>query len=170
MSFYKKTTKKLLGIMLVVFSSLLAQDTTTIHEPLRYSSVGFQASFVSGIGVSYGLNEMGKYRFRITGGIITDGDKTHYSYGTDYQFELTRTGRFRVFLGPGFGVSGTNVKGSSSSSARPRLGLGTGVESPFTGTSVFENISGGATVYYPTYFFVSKEISFAGALFISYNF
>ena len=160
----------IIGVVIFISLPFLAQDSNAVNIPHRYSSIGFQASFVSGIGISYGLNETGKYRFRITGGIITNGDKTHYSYGADYQFELTRFNRFRVFTGPGFGVHGTAIKGNNSTSARPRLGLGTGIEAPITGTAIFENISGGATVYYPTYFFFSKEISFAGGIFISYNF
>jgi hypothetical protein len=158
------------GVVVLFVSVAQAQDSLSVKKPLQFTSIGFQASFVSGIGVSYGLNELGKYRFRVTGGIITAGNKTHYSFGLDYQFELTKENKFRVFIGPGFGSSGTSVSGNSESSARPRLGLGIGAEAPVTGTSVLDNISGGVTVYYPTYFFVSKEVSFAGGVFISYNF
>lgn len=163
-------TRTVCFIILFIFSTANAQDSLDAKQKTQFSSIGFQASFVSGIGISFGLNELEKYRFRATAGIITSGDKTHYSFGLDYQFVLTKNDRFRVFIGPGFGSSGTSVRGSSESSARPRFGLGIGAEAPVTGTSVLDNISGGATVYYPTYFIVSGEISFAGGVFISYNF
>lgn len=142
-----------------------AQDSVSIQQPLTYNSVGFQASFVSGIGISYGMNETGKYRARATFGILTNGDKTYSSFGVDYQVELTKRTDFRVFIGPGFGM-----RSISTENTHTTLGLGTGIEAPITGQTPYQNISGGVTVYYPTYFFLSKNISFAGGVFISYNF
>lgn len=154
-----------LGFLIVMAQSSPAQDSVGTSVPVRYSSIGFQASFVSGIGISFGLNESGKYRARATFGILTNDSKTYSSFGIDYQFELTKRQDFRVFIGPGFGT-----RSISTESSHTTLGLGTGIEAPVTGNSVFQNVTGGVTVYYPTYFFLSKNISFAGAVFISYNF
>lgn len=153
------------SILLFYSTTTYAQDSLAVTQSVRYSTVGFQASFVSGIGISFGLNETGKYRARATFGILTSDNKTYSSFGVDYQVELTKRQDFRVFIGPGFGV-----RSISTESSHTTLGLGTGVESPVTGNSVYQNVTGGVTVYYPTYFFLSKNISFAGAVFISYNF
>lgn len=149
--------------LFIFSSSLFAQDSSATRT--KYSSLGFQVSFVSGIGISYGMNQTGKYRTRFTGGILTSSGVTYFSFGADYHFELTKTPSFRVFIGPSAGSSG-----DSQSQPRPRIALGTGIEHPLLGSSVIDNISAGAIVYYPTYFFQSGEVSFAGGIFISYNF
>ena len=154
----------ILFLLVLCFHHSSAQDSTTTHAQ-RYSSIGFQCSFVSGIGISYGVNEAGKYRVRVTGGIITSGDKAYYSFGADYHFELTNNSKFKVFIGPSIGTIGT-----STDAPTPRLGLATGVENPLTGNTIYQNISAGLIVYYPTYFFQSSDISFAGGFFIAYNF
>lgn len=160
--------KKFIFVIALWFSlppGSYAQDVQNNEPSKQYSSVGFQASFVSGIGISYGFNESGKYRVRGTFGILTSSGKTYSSMGADYQIELTKREDFRVFIGPGIGVR--SISGEDS---HTMVGLGTGVEAPITGRTVFENITAGVAVYYPTYFFLSKDISFAGSVFISYNF
>ncbi|MEW5797803.1 MAG: hypothetical protein AB1728_02245 [Bacteroidota bacterium] len=155
-----------LAVLIFLYSTIIhAQDTLTVLQSVRYSTIGFQASFVSGIGISFGINETGKYRARATFGVLTNDSKTYSSFGVDYQFELTKRQDFRVFIGPGFGVRSISTEDSHTA-----LGLGTGVEAPATGNSIYQNVTGGVTIYYPTFFFLSKNISFAGAIFISYNF
>lgn len=159
---------KLLLVIVVILSNyftIYAQDSVTVVRQSHYSTIGFQASFVSGIGISFGLNEAGKYRARATFGILTSDSKTYSSFGADYQIELTKRQDFRVFIGPGFGVRSISTENSHTT-----LGLGTGVEAPVTGNSIYQNVTGGVIVYYPTYFFLSRNISFAGGIFISYNF
>ena len=152
-------------LILLLSSSASAQDSLASAQPRRYTSIGFQASFVSGIGISVGDNEDGKYRFRVTGGFLTDNQISYYSFGLEYGIDLTRNKPYRVFIGPAFGI-----RGESDSDTHTMLGLGTGFETSATGNLVFENVSVGAEVYYPTYNFLSQSIWFAGGVFISYNF
>jgi hypothetical protein len=155
----------LLFLILLLTSSAQAQDSLASPQSRKYTSIGFQASFVSGIGISIGYNEDGKYRFRATGGILADNQISYYSLGVEYGFELTKNKQYRVFIGPAFGI-----RGESDSDNHTMLGLGTGFESSTTGTIIFENISVGAEVYYPTYNFLSQSVWFAGGVFIAYNF
>lgn len=156
------------SILLIAFLSqaLQAQDSLTTKQPLEYSTVGFQISQVSGIGISYGRNLENSYRFRFTGGVLSGGSNTvYFSFGTDYEYELTKNKPFRVFIGPAIGVWGV-----SNEPAHINAALGTGMEAPITGTTIFENVSVGAEVYYPTFYFLGGTIGVAGGLFISYNF
>ena len=159
------STLKFLPFFILLFSSSQAQDSSGTAKPTKYTSIGFQASFVSGIGLSVGYNEEGKYRFRATGGFLTDNQTSYYSFGLEYGFDLTKNKPYRVFIGPAFGV-----RGESDSDNHTMLGLGTGFESSSTGNIIFENVSMGGEVYYPTYNFLSHTIWFAGGVFISYNF
>ncbi|MDE3058940.1 MAG: hypothetical protein KGJ59_13385 [Bacteroidota bacterium] len=153
---------------LLIFLSLpmRAQDTLTAsHKPLEYSTIGFQASQVSGIGISYGRNRENDFRFRITGGIITTGDKAYFSFGADYEFELTKNKPYRVFIGPAGGAWGV-----SDEPAHFNVALGVGIEKPTTGPTIFEDVTIGAEIYYPTFSFLTGTIGVAGGVFISYNF
>ncbi|MDE3058561.1 MAG: hypothetical protein KGJ59_11465 [Bacteroidota bacterium] len=160
-----KTFLLSLAVVFVLPPLLRAQDTASANEDITYHSLGFQASLVSGIGISYGINEQNRYRFRATGGLITSSDKSYYSFGFDYQYELTKNKPFRVFIGLGGGI-----RGKSGSETNTALGLGSGIEGPVTGTGIFENVTIGAEIYYPTFYFSSSTISVGGGIFISYNF
>ncbi len=142
-----------------------AQDSLSGKEARTYTTIGFQASFVSGLGISVGYNEEDKYRFRVTGGFVTSDNVSYYSFGVEYEIELTKHRPYRVFIGPGFGF-----RGESDGDTHSTFGLGTGFETSLTGGSIFENVSGGVEVYYPTYYFLTNTIWFGGGLFISYNF
>ncbi len=103
----------LLFIFSLIFFSerTFSQDSTTSAKtPLRYHSVGFQVSFVSGIGIAYGINEENSYRALFSGGLLTDNDKTYFSFGIDYQKELTKNQNFRVFIGPSAGTRGVTYE------------------------------------------------------------
>jgi hypothetical protein len=154
-------------LSLTIFSErTFSQDSTASAEtPLRYHSVGFQVSFVSGIGIAYGINEKNSYRALFSGGLLSDNDKTYFSFGIDYQKELTKNQNFRVFIGPSAGTRGVTYEKPNL-----RIALGTGLEVPLTGSGIFQNITTGAVVYYPTFFFTSRSISFAGGIFLLYNF
>ena len=145
--------------------SVRAQDSLSAKEGRTYSTIGFQASFVSGIGISAGFNEADKYRIRVTGGFVTANNVAYYSFGIEYEVELSKHKPYRVFIGPGFGF-----RGESDGDPHTTVGLGTGYETSLTGNSIFENVTGGVEVYYPTYYFLTNTIWFGGGVFISYNF
>ncbi len=149
-----------------IASSLCGQSSDTNSVNRQFKSFGIQISVVSGMGLSFGVNEIGKYRARITGGYLSISDNNYYSYGAEYQFELTKNPAFRVFMGPVIGNQGK----TTDKNPHWRLGLGTGIEMPVTGNSVIENVTFGGTLVYPTLYFLSGDINIASNVFISYNF
>ena len=155
----------LTSLILLLSTSALAQDSLSSEQPRKYTSIGFQASFVSGIGISVGYNQESNFRFRVTAGLATADQITYFSFGAEYEIELTKHKPYRVFIGPGIGT-----RGQSDGDTHTAIGLGTGFEISPTGNSLFENVSVGAEIYYPTYFFLTKDIWFGGGFFISYNF
>ncbi len=156
----------LLTVIILFSSALYAQDTLSTEKSLEYSTVGFQISQVSGTGISYGRNKENEFRFRITGGILTTGDNSYYSIGTDYGIELTKHRPYRVFIGPALGIWGI-----SGEPAHFNIALGTGIETPIMREStIIENVTSGIEIYYPTFFLLSSTIGIAGGAFISFNF
>jgi hypothetical protein len=160
-----RITVSLTAFVLFLSVSLHAQDTLSTKKPMEYSTVSFQISQVSGIGISYGRNLKNGYRFRITGSVLSTGDNLYFSFGTDYEYELTKNKPFRVFIGPALGTWGI-----SSKAPHLNVALGTGMETPITGNEIFENVTAGVEIYYPTFSFQSGTIGIAGGVFISYNF
>jgi hypothetical protein len=165
-------TKRSFLTPVFIFSSILlpslscyAQDSLAVPEGRKYTTIGFQGSFVSGIGISAGYNEENKYRFRVTGGLVTSDNISYYSFGIEYEVDLTKHKPYRVFIGPGFGV-----RGESDGDTHATLGIGTGFETSLTGNAMYENVTGGVEVYYPTFYFLTSTIWFGGGIFISYNF
>lgn len=150
---------------LVLPSVSVSQDSLTTLKPRQYTSFGFSASFVSGIGISLGANQEDSYRLRVTGGFVTSGDIDYYSYGMEFEFDLAKHKPYRVFVGPGVGG-----RGQSNGDTHGTLGLCTGFEAPVTGSTIFDNVSGGVQIFYPTYYFLAKTIGFGGGMFITYNF
>jgi len=51
-----------------------------------------------------------------------------------------------------------------------RIGFATGLEVPISGKELYENISAGAVLYYPTYFLLSETVGFAVGVFLLYDF
>lgn len=156
-------------ILAVSFSlqTLSAQDSTAANGgvPSTYKSLGISLSNVSGLGLSYGINSPGNSRMRVTGGLISVDGEVAYSLGTEFQYELTRTNAFRVFIGPGAGLYG-----GSGQTPLFVFGFGVGFELPVTGMTIFENISAGGEVFYPTFWSKSGNITVGGAIYTAYNF
>jgi hypothetical protein len=145
--------------------SVFGQDSLKTTEGRKFTTIGFQISDVSGIGLSIGFNQENTYRLRFTGGFISKNNITYHSLGVEYGFDLTKNKPYRVFMGPGFAV-----RGESDGDTHTNIGLGTGFESSWGGTTIFENMSAGVEIYYPTYYFLSNTVWFDGGAFISYNF
>ena len=101
----------------------------------------------------------------MTGGYLASGDVSYSSFGIDYQLDLAKHKPYRVLIGPGIGI-----RGQSNGDGHAAAGLGFGFESSLTGNTIFENVTGGIIVYYPTYYFSDNTIGVGGGIFISYNF
>ena len=160
--------KRLLLLTLFGFSGSLAQshsDTAFTAGSHSYSSVGFNASFVSGIGLSYRRHLPSPSLFQFTGGIVSSGGTTSSSFGLEYQYELSRRETFRYYIGFGFGL----YSGSTTSTA---AGLGIGLEVPLVGGTIFESVTGGFDLFYPVmYSGDSKTVVSVGAsMYLFYNF
>ena len=153
----------ILSIILFVTTSVFAQDSTA--QKRDYTSYGFQVSYVSGMGISYGRPINGRVRLRVTAGVLSTEDKTSFSFGGDVHYFLTKDTKYNIFIGGSLGSSGSSVE-----DPKPRIAYSTGIEVPVSGDRIFDNVSIGAVLYYPTYFMLSKTISLMAGAFIYYNF
>jgi len=146
--------------------NLYSQDSLNSYSTATtYSSFGFQGSFVSGIGLTYGKMSANRTQMKGTGGIISSDGETIFATGFDLNYSISNQSTMRIFVGPSIGVYG-----GSKELPKYRVGFGTGIEVPVKGNSFYQNISFGVVVYYPTYFFLSQSISFAGSVFLVYNY
>jgi hypothetical protein len=153
---------------------ILVGTTAVIAQPLPdssfavgshpYSSIGFNASSVSGIGLSYRRHLQSPSLFQFTGGIVTSGGSTASSFGFEYQYELSRKETFRYYIGLGFGLYHGSTTGTAT-------GLGIGLEVPIVGTTIFESVTGGFDLFYPVvYSGDNSVISLGASIYIFYNF
>ena len=151
-------------LMLALQARGFCQDTTSVGKGTQYYSFGFQVSFVSGTGITFGHTEK-NFRIRGTIGYLKLESETDYSYGGDFQYVLASHTGFQVLLGPAFGVYG-----SSSDDSKGRIGLATTLELPSLGTGFYENICSGITLYYPAYYLSSNTVNPSVGAYIVYNF
>jgi len=101
----------------------------------------------------------------MTGGLIKTEGETYFSAGFDFHYEISDRPDIHIFLGPSFGFFG-----GSKRAMKTRLGFATGLEVPLSGKELYQNISAGGVLYYPTFFFYSETIGFAVGVFLLYNF
>ena len=89
--------------------------------------LGISAGPASGIGISFRDHLPSKISFQIVGGIIKSGDKTSSSIGAEFQYDLVRASKTRLFFGPSvsYFYSGT---GGNTFAGPFRLGVGVGGE------------------------------------------
>jgi hypothetical protein len=152
---------------LFLFSSLaVAQSSydTTAPGYRSYSSFGFNASSVSGLGLSYRKHLPGPSLIQITGGVISGGGSTFTSLGFAYQYQLSKKDNFRYYIATGAGLY-------TSGSTRTVIGIGIGIEVPGIGTTIFESVTVGGELYYPAlYLGTNPAINFGGSIYLYYNF
>jgi len=89
--------------------------------------LGVSVGPASGIGISFRDHLPSKMSFQIVGGIIKSGDKTSSSIGAEFQYDLVRASKTRLYFGPsaGYFYSGS---GSNTYAGPFRLGIGVGGE------------------------------------------
>jgi len=89
--------------------------------------LGVSAGPASGIGISFRDHFPSKASIQIIGGIIKTGNKTSSSIGGEFQYDLVRESKTRLFFGPSLSYfySGT---GGNTFAGPFRAGLGIGGE------------------------------------------
>ena len=89
--------------------------------------LGVSAGPASGIGISFRDHLPSKMSFQLVGGIIKSGDKTSSSIGAEFQYDLVRASKTRLYFGPSaaYFYSGS---GENSFVGPFRLGVGVGGE------------------------------------------
>ena len=159
--------KKFLFCLLVAgTSTLFAQtnDSTLAPGYHPYSSIGFNLSSVSGIGLSYRNHFASPSQIQLTAGIVSSESSTSFSFGFEYQYQLSKKDSFRYYVSTGVGV----YSGTVSTTA---VGLGIGLELPIIGDIIYESVTGGLDLFYPVLYTGNESlVSFGGSLYIFYNF
>jgi hypothetical protein len=89
--------------------------------------LGLAAGPASGIGISFRNHLPSKMSFQIIGGIIKSGAKTSSSIGAEFQYDLVRASKTRLFFGPSvsYFYSGS---GGNTFAGPFRVGIGVGGE------------------------------------------
>ena len=154
-----------LGMLCIVAQSSRGQDSSAVNTAKNFSSFGLQASTVSGIGLTFRRTMNNRLRTGMTAGLIKTEGETIFSTGWDFHYELSDRPDIHIFVGPSLGLFG-----GSARALRVRIGFATGLEVPISGKELYENISAGAVLYYPTYFLLSETVGFAVGVFLLYNF
>lgn len=151
------------AILLTAQASL---PDSVITGTLTYNSFGFNASTVSGLGLSYRHHSVLYSLIQVSGGIIKTTDNIAYSAGVEYQYELSRRTDFRYYICLGSGLY--NSGGSSGFVG----GFGVGFDTPVFGHTVKENMTAGISLFYPTIYSGTSEttISFGASVYFFYNF
>jgi hypothetical protein len=160
--------RRTLGCLFLVSSIAIAQPLPDSTEPgyRPYSSFGFSASSVSGLGLSYRKHFPGPGLIQFTGGVISGNGTTASSFGVAYQYQLSKKDNFRYYI-----ASGVGVYSSSNTNPSTVLGLGIGIEVPGLGSTIFESVTAGGELYYPTFYLGSHpSITFGGSIYVFYNF
>lgn len=160
--------KKFLFCVLVVFFSASAQvteDSTLVPGYHPYSSIGFNLSTVSGLGLSFRSHLANANQIQFTGGIVSSKGSTAYSFGFEFQYQLSKKDTFRYYVATGLGMYSGSPKGTTA------VGLGIGLELPIIGTTIYESVTGGVDLFYPVFYMGNESlVSFGGSLYIFYNF
>ena len=128
-----KSTVRCLLIAIVAASSLafgqVSVQGNQRAEDLGKNVYGLGASAgpASGIGISFREHFASKISYQLIGGIIKTGDKTSSSIGGEFQYDLVRASKTRLYFGPSISYfySGT---GGNTFAGPFRIGIGIGGE------------------------------------------
>lgn len=167
---------------LMLFSGALAGngDSLEIYKWQKFNSFGFNASSVSGLGLSYRYHAVGPNLVMLSGGIVSSNDWVAASLGAEYQYEISEREDLRYYLAIGGGLYYTEDEVYDGFSPEPvtsmdtdfHLGVGVGFEYPFLGSSIFRNMTVGLTLYYPAIYFNNSgtDIGMGVGAYFFYNF
>lgn len=158
-------------------------DSAEVYKWKKFNSFGFNASSVSGLGLSYRHHTDGPQLVMLSGGIVSSSDWVYASLGAEYQFEISEREDLRYYLAIGGGFYYTREEiteyywdteptTSTNSDSDFHLGIGVGFEYPFLGSSIFKNMTVGLTLYYPAIYFADSgtDITMGVGAYFFYNF
>jgi hypothetical protein len=147
-----------------VLSAQTSLDSTQTAKSSRFSSIGFNVSSVSGMGLSYRNQLTTRSLFQVTGGVLTTDKRTSYSFGLEYQYQLSKSPSFRYYLAGAAGVY-------SDITTKEFAGFGLGLEIPIVGPTIFEGVTSGCCLFYPAFNLSGKtEIGIGASVYVFYNF
>jgi hypothetical protein len=159
-------TKRVMVCLFLLSSISIAQSSYDSTAPgyRKYSSFGFNASLVSGVGLSYRSHLQGPSLVQFTAGVLSGGGSTFSSLGFAYQYQLSRKDNFRYYIATGAGLY-------TSGTSRTVIGFGIGLEVPGIGTTIFESVTAGGELYYPAFYLgPNPSVGVGGSLYIYFNF
>jgi hypothetical protein len=131
-----------------------------------YSSVGFNVSSISGIGLSFRRHFQNPFLIQATIGYISDGKSDFYSSGIELQYDISKRTDFRFYIAASVGLYGKSKKTYMT------MGLGLGIEIPVFGGELIDNLHIGVNIFYPGGYFESSGtiVNIGGSAYLYYNF
>lgn len=172
----------ILASLLIMASSGIAGqgDSAEVYQWKKFNSFGFNASSVSGLGLSYRYHTAGPQLIMLSGGIVSSKDWVYASLGAEFQYEISEREDLRYYLAVAGGLYYTKEDVydyySNGTSTRTdtdfHLGIGVGFEYPFLGSTIFKNMTVGVTLYYPAIYVsdTGTEIAMGAGAYFFYNF
>jgi hypothetical protein len=159
---------RLLCLFILISTNVLfAQspvDSTQTTGPSHFNSIGFNASSLSGLGLSYRNKLSAHDLFQLTGGVLDSEGRTNFSFGLEYQYQLSKKPSFRYYLAVGAGLY-------SDIQTTTFVGLGMGLELPIVGSTIFEGVTSGCCLFYPAINLShDPRIGIGGSVYLFYNF
>jgi hypothetical protein len=159
---------KLLCLFIFLGTNLLLAysppDSTEATGPTHFNSIGFNASSVSGLGLSYRNKISAHDLFQLTGGVLDSDGRTDFSLGFEYQYQISKNPTFRYYLAVGAAVY-------SESQTTTIAGFGMGLEVPIVGKTIFEGVTTGGCLFYPAFNLTrDPRIGIGGSIYLFYNF
>jgi len=133
---------------------------TVSREPLffSYSSLGFLASTVSGVGLSYRYHTSTPWLFQITAGALSVSRAQIYDLGAEVQYELSHALSARFFLILGAGIYGSrevveDFPGTEHTESSVRFHAGTGIGMEIAlGDKILDALSLGISLFPLAYY------------------
>jgi hypothetical protein len=143
-------------------------DSISAAARRSFSSVGFNVSSVSGMGLSYRYHMDSPGLIQFTGGLIVSDEATSSSFGFEAQYELSLSETFRYYLALGFGTY------SGKTTTTTAAGFGMGLEVPIIGSGgIYESVTAGFDIFYPALYIEtgkSNIVTVGGSLYLFYSF
>lgn len=156
------------GLLSVAAFSQSNRDSVSAASHRSFSSVGFNVSSVSGMGLSYRYHMDSPGLIQFTGGFITSDQTTSSSFGFEAQYELSLNETFRYYIALGFGTYSGKITTTTAA------GFGMGLEVPIIGSGgIYKSVTAGLDIFYPSLYIEtgkSNVVTVGGSLYLFYSF
>lgn len=157
----------ILGLLAGEESASRQVDSSKQFQYIPFTSVGFNVSSISAVGISFRKHLSGPSLVQFTGGFISTTSNTSSAIGFEYQYEISKKSSLRYYVSLGIGHY------SLSSGQSTNMGLGIGIELPAFSENIFDNVTGGASIFYPAAYLAgsgTNVVTLGGSLYVFYNF